>query len=252
MYTLQLTKQSERKSFRFDHGQFIEVSLPGYGESPFDVCSTQEIIKKKLIQLCIRKTGRVTEQIHQLKKGDLIGIRGPYGHGWPTIAELKKKNVLIVGGGIGLIPMRSIIEELAGQPNWQKKLTVFYGARNTSEFIFKDRYGFWKQNCDLRITIDCKEKAWSGCTGVITTLFDQCQVSQDTIALVCGPPIMYKFVIERLKKICIPEKNIFVSLERRMDCGVGICQHCAIGPYYVCKDGPVFRYDKIKDIEGAI
>ncbi|MBU1149168.1 FAD/NAD(P)-binding protein [Patescibacteria group bacterium] len=252
MYTLQLTKSTERNAFRFDHGQFIEVSLPGYGESPFDVCSTQQIINKKLIQLCIRKAGRVTDKIHQLKKGDLVGIRGPYGHGWPTISELKKKNVLIIGGGIGLIPMRSIIEELAGQPNWQKKMTVFYGAKSTKEFIFKDRYTFWRSQADFRITIDSKERAWSGCTGVITNLFNQCEVNKDTVALVCGPPIMYRFVLEKLKKACLPEKNIYFSLERRMDCGVGICQHCAIGPYYVCKDGPVFRYDKIKEIKGAI
>ncbi|MFH1598058.1 MAG: FAD/NAD(P)-binding protein [Patescibacteria group bacterium] len=252
MYTLQLISAAERNSFRFDHGQFMEFSLPGYGESPFDVCSTQEIIKKKLIQVCVRKVGRVTERIHQLKKGDLVGIRGPYGYGWPTISQLKKKNVLVIGGGIGLIPMRSIVEELCGQPDWKKKLTVFYGARNTKEFIFKDRYKYWKQHSDLRITIDCQEKAWAGCTGVITVLFDQCEVNEDTYALVCGPPIMFKFVLAKLKKARLPEKNIFLSLERRMDCGVGICQHCAIGPYYVCKDGPVFRYDKIKNIGGAI
>jgi len=244
----------------FKPGQIIILSIPGIGEAPFAPCNPPD---SKYLELCIRKVGRVTEKIHSLKVGDKVGIRGPYGNGWPIEKnqELRiknqkgKKNLLIVVGGLGLIPLRTLIwgkDKFLGK---DAGIQLFYGAKTPNEFLFINDFEKWRERgIDVCLTIDKECPGWDDCVGVVTTLFDKKECIKDAHAFLCGPPIMYKFVMEKLKEPnhCFDDKDIFMSLERRMHCGIGVCQHCAIGPKYTCKDGPVFSYEKLKIIEGAI
>lgn len=273
-----LTPAGKGTALKFKPGQIIEVSMPGFGEAPFAPCPSSD---SKDLQLCIRKVGLVTNKLHLMKIGDKVGIRGPYGNGWPenchperSASEVKdptrgtlrsaqsdrikqndgiKRNLLIVVGGLGLIPLRYFIWNKDKFLGRDAKIQIFYGARTLKDFLFKSDFDDWrKMGVDLQLTIDKKCPGWSGCIGVVTKLFDQVEIIKNARAFLCGPPIMYRFVLEKLKEHGFADKDIFLSLERRMHCGIGICQHCAIGPYYVCKDGPAFQYDKIKDIKNAI
>jgi len=156
-------------------------------------------------------------------------------------------------GGLGFVPLRSLIlgkEKFFGKDS---KFQIFYGAKNPDEMLFRYEYNRWRENnIELRLTTDKECAGWAGCVGLVTTLFDKFPPAENSRAFVCGPPVMYKSAIAKLKEKNFADEDIFLSLERRMHCAVGVCQHCAVGPYYTCKDGPVFRYDKIKDIEGAI
>ncbi|TSC53418.1 MAG: oxidoreductase FAD/NAD(P)-binding domain-containing protein [Parcubacteria group bacterium LiPW_39] len=164
-----------------------------------------------------------------------------------------KKNILIVVGGIGLIPLRSFIlgkDKFLGK---NAKIQIFYGAKHPNEMLFRYEYDQWRQKgVDLKLTVDKECADWVGCAGLVTALFDKFPVLENARAYLCGPPIMYKFVLEKLKAKGFADEDIFLSLERRIYCGIGVCQHCAVGPYYTCKNGPVFRYDQIKNIQGAI
>jgi NAD(P)H-flavin reductase len=247
--------------FSFKPGQFIELSIPGYGEAPFAPCNAPGT---KYLELCIRDAGRLTHKLHEMKIGERVGIRGQYGNGWPiensqipiTNSQNEKqniKNLLIIIGGLGLVPLRSLIfgkDKFLGK---DAKIQIFYGARLPQEMLFRYEYNNWRSNgVEVRLTIDNKCLDWVGCVGLVTTLFDQYPLVENAKAFLCGPPVMYKSTLTKLKEKGIPDENIFLSLERRMHCGLGVCQHCAVGPYYTCKDGPVFAYDKIKNIPGAI
>lgn len=240
--------------FNFKPGQIIELSIPGYGEAPFVPCSAPGA---KYLELCIRHAGRLTEKLHSLKVGDKVGIRGPYGQGWPVSEnrkqEIGNRNLAIVVGGLGLIPLRTLIlgkEKFLGK---DAKVQVFYGARLPQEMLFRYEYNRWRaKGIEINLTVDKKCLDWVGCVGLVPVLFDKFPLVKNAQAYLCGPPIMYKSVLEKLKEKGFADGDIFLSLERRMQCGLGVCQHCAIGPYYTCKDGPVFRYDQIKNIPGAI
>lgn len=240
--------------FSFKPGQFIELSIPGFGEAPFAPCGAPEA---GYLELCVRRAGALSEKLLSMKKGDKVGIRGPYGHGWPVLADgqslMANRNILIVVGGLGLIPLRTLIlgkDKFLGR---DAKIQIFYGAKNPEEFLFRDEFNAWRKNgIESCLTINKECPGWDQCVGVVTSLFDKHEIASDSSAFVCGPPIMYRFVLEKLKEKAINENNIFLSLERRMHCGLGVCQHCAVGPYYTCKDGPVFPYKRIKDVPGAI
>ncbi|MEK9129901.1 MAG: FAD/NAD(P)-binding protein [Patescibacteria group bacterium] len=245
LFTLQFKKEEDQKNFFFTPGQFIEAGIFGFGEAPFAICSSN--LNENFFQICVRKIGQLTTRLHNCKIGDEIQIRGPYGNGFPEIKNLE--NLLLIGGGIGLIPLRSIIQTIGNTR--QNKIICFYGAKNCNDLLFKNEHKQWKNFLDLHITLDKPDSKWNGNVGLITTLFDKIDLQTMTThqlkAFLCGPPIMYKFVIEKLKELKIPDENIFLSLERRMHCGIGICQHCAIDSKYVCKDGPVFNYKEIKN-----
>jgi len=198
-----------------------------------------------------------------------VGIRGPYGNGWPSLAGHHpaqlgghfNKNLLIVVGGLGLIPLRTLLLDKDKYLPLKTKIQIFYGAKTPEEFLFKNDFDKWReQGIDLKLTIDKQCPGWDGCVGVVTKLFDEYPIVEDAQTFLCGPPIMYKFVLEKIKEKnaglapedAIKDEDIYVSLERRMHCGIGVCQHCAVGSFYTCKDGPVFRYSEIKDIPGAI
>ena len=250
LFTLCFKKKNDQKNFFFTPGQFIEVGLFGFSEAPFVVCSSN--LNNAVFQICVRKVGQLTEKLHSLKIGDEIQIRGPYGHGFPEIEN--SMNLLLIGGGVGLVPLRSVIQTIKDKrQNENNKIILFYGAKNDSELLFKDEYKEWEKFLDLHIILVKPNAEWKGNIGLITTLFNE----SESIAILkakgfqlkvflCGPPIMYKFVIQKLKELEIPDENIFLSLERRMHCGVGMCQHCAVDSKYVCKDGPVFNLCQIK------
>jgi NAD(P)H-flavin reductase len=236
----------------------MELSVPGFTEAPFAYCGS--IYDKKYIEVCVRRAGELTNRMHEMKVGDVVGIRGPYGNGWP-IDKIKNKKVLIVAGGIGIIPFRSLIKSYCSTKSGN--MQIFYGAREKDELIFKNEINDWCKNIEVNITLDKEKEEPYGsrmgnisgiaCNiGLITTLFDKTKVDAEGVALVCGPPIMCKFVVNKLKEKGFKDKDLYLSLERRMECGLGICEHCAVGPYYVCKDGPVFSWEQLRDVKDVI
>lgn len=236
-----LTLSLPYKSFNFLPGQYVFVSLPGFGEAPISICS--DFNEKKFIQLTIRKCGVLTSAVHNLKSGDNLDLRGPYGRPFP-LEKAAGKNVLIVAGGIAIEPVRPIISDALKNPNKYKKLFIFYGAKDEPSLLYSQEYSAWKKIWDLNIALDNPQSS-KYAKGNVTALFDIKEVPNDSIAFVCGPPIMYKFVLAKMLEKGFSPENIYLSLERHMDCGGGVCQHCAIGPYYVCLDGPVFSYAEL-------
>ena len=247
------------EEFDYSPGQFMEVSVMGVGEAPISICSIPS--KKGLIDLCVRNVGRVTNAIHHLDVGSLVGIRGPYGNGFP-MEEMERSNLLLVAGGLGVAPLRSVLQYALKNRAKYKGITVFYGIRTYDTMLFRDEFYNLlaegdKLGCKFYLSYeDAKDKQCllleaehsNRCmTGVVTKLFEKIEVSpKDTYAIICGPPIMYKFVVQELTKSNIPPEKIYMTLERRMKCGIGKCGHCILGDgtsiKYVCKDGPVFTY----------
>ncbi|MBT3690490.1 FAD/NAD(P)-binding protein [bacterium] len=251
LFRLKFVKDQEY--FYFWHGQFAQIGLPGYGEGPFDICSNSNV-STKYFEISVRKVGFLTSKLHKLKKNDYIYVRGPFGKGWPEPKTLAKKNLLLVGGGCGFVPLKSIIEEVSGGYSMSHKVQVFYGCSDENNVLFKDSYGKWLDNdIDLRLIFDKKKPSNNhiqgiSCSfGLITKLFDSVKVVEDASAFLCGPPIMFKFVVAKLLKQGFKEEDIYVSMERKMYCATGVCQHCAMGEKYVCKDGPVFNYPEVKN-----
>jgi NAD(P)H-flavin reductase len=233
------------KGFSFTSGQYVMVSIPGFGEGAISISS--EMNDKKSFQLTVRQVGTLTSAMHKMKKGDILGIRGPYGRPFP-VNSAKGKNILIVVGGCGIPPIRPIILDAVKNPQKYKKVYIFYGSKNEDTLFFKREYPQWNKNCDLVIALENpKTKKYN--KGMVTTLFDIKNIPNDAIAYICGPPIMYKFVIEKMIKQGFDPHDIYMSLERHMDCAQGVCQHCAVGPYYVCKDGPVFSYEELMNFK---
>ncbi|HCW75539.1 MAG TPA: oxidoreductase [Candidatus Marinimicrobia bacterium] len=234
-------------------GQFVEVSLLGVGEAPISV-SSSPTQKKGRFEICVRNVGMLTSVIQKYQVGDAIGIRGPYGHGY-DLDDFRGKDVLIVAGGIGIIPLRSLINYILDCRSEFGKLTILYGAKSPADLLFKDEHSRWRdgKNLDFRCTVDHGDSTWEGNTGVITTLIPDLELElKNTAVAITGPPIMYKFVVMALKSKHLPDQQIFLSLERRMKCGVGKCGHCQINGKYCCQDGPVFCLTEIRKLEEAL
>jgi len=233
-----------------DHepGQFIMVSLLGIGESPISVCSSPS--RRDSFDLCIRAVGKVTRRLHTLKKGDEIGIRGPYGRGFP-VNIITGNDLLIIAGGLGIAPLRSLITYVLDNRRDFGKVHILFGCKEPKEMLFSDELEQWSQRTDLHYacTVDPE---WAGNVGVITTLIPGVDIEPlRTFAAVVGPPVMYTFVIKELLKKGIPKRQILLSFERNMACGNGKCGHCQIQNLYVCQDGPVFNYEQIKNLSEA-
>jgi len=241
-----------RKPLGHTPGQFVEVSIMGMGEAPLSVSSAPD---GKTFEIVVRKVGDLTTKLHTLKPGDKVGIRGPFGNGF-DVDSLKGKNLIFIGGGIGIIPMRSLINYVLDHRKGFGKVAILYGCKEPREVLFKDELAAWDKLPDiehLRTVDKCPDGvSWECEIGVITTLIPKIKFDpKSTIAIVVGPPIMYKFVIRDLLKLGMPEENVIVSLERRMKCGVGKCGHCQINGVYVCKEGPVFNYKDLKNLPEA-
>jgi NAD(P)H-flavin reductase len=234
-------------------GQFVEVSVTGVGEAPISVSSSPT--RPGTFQMVIRRIGNVTQALHKKKVGDKVGIRGPFGTVFPVDTDMKGKNILFIGGGIGLVPLRSAIQYVMDRRKDYGRVIILSGTRSPADRLFSDDLEEWKKQQDVMLleTVDQASPGWKGHVGVITTLFSMVKLTGGPWAsVICGPPIMYKFVIKELRHLQIPNQNIFVSLERRMKCGVGKCGHCQINGLYVCQDGPVFRYKDLFDLQEAI
>ncbi len=235
-------------------GQFVQVSLLGIGEAPISISSSP--LARGTFELVVREVGNLTSAFHRMKAGDRIGIRGPFGKGF-DVEQFLGKDVIFVAGGIGLPPLRSLINTMIhpGRRGDFGRVIVLYGTRTPAEFIFNEERASWEKSRDLEyhVTVDRATAGWNGHVGVITTLIPDLKLDvANTVAAICGPPVMYKFAILALRSKGLRDEQIYVSLERKMKCGVGKCGHCQINNVYVCQEGPVFNYGKIKDLKEAI
>ena len=238
------------KPMHFKAGQFIEMTIPGIGEAPFTPSSSPH--EKSKMDISIMNVGRVTDKIHGLKKGDTVGLRGPYGNEYP-LSDYEGKDVLLVGGGVGLAPLRALFLALIHDVKKYKSITFCCGAKTPGDIIYKesilDKWQKLDKKVNLRVTVDKKDKDWKGKEGLVTTTLDNLKIDlKNSVAVVCGPPIMMKFSTFKLIDIGYKEEQIYLSMEKNMSCGFGKCGHCRIGDFYACKDGPVFRYDKISNL----
>ncbi len=231
-------------SLDYKPGQFMMVSLAGVGEAPFSISSTPS--RPGMLEFCIRKVGRLTGELFKYKENSIIGVRGPYGNGFP-LEKMIGKDILIVVGGLGVAPLRSLLLYILDNRDKFGKFYVLHGARTPAEMLFRKEFFEIKERDDLEcfLTVDNDPTSqWPFNKGVVTDLFPKIKELDpgNTFATICGPPVMYKFVVAEFLKLGIPKHQILMTLERRMHCGIGKCGHCAIGSIYTCLDGPVFSY----------
>ena len=234
------------EEFSFKTGQFIELSVDGIGEAPFTPSSSPLVTQK--LEVTVMKTGYVTDYIHSLRPGVFMGIRGPFGRGYP-VETFFGKEVLILGGGCGLAPIRSLLYALESVKDKLLKVILCYGSKSPADCIYKplfDRLNSTEKFEAYR-TVDKAEEDWDGPVGVATTLLNKIKINiNNSLAVVCGPPIMMKFGTLRLLEMGYRDDQIYLSMEKNMSCGLGKCGHCMMGEFFVCRDGPVFTYDEIK------
>lgn len=237
-----------KEDFFFNTGQFIELTLPGIGEAPFTPSSDPSL--KDKIDVTIMNVGRVTALLHASSKNISLGIRGPYGKGYP-LDTFAGKDILIVGGGVGLAPLRSLLFSLFSEIDKYNKVVLRYGARTSQDLVYKSALPEWakKKKVDVVVTVDVGDATWKGNVGLVTTILKDLPVNlTKAVSVVCGPPIMMKFVTLKLLDLGFRPQDIYLSMEKNMSCGLGKCGHCRIGKYYACKDGPVFTYEQLKDV----
>jgi len=258
----QVTALEKLFEIRFDSGrpsghmpgQFMMVSVPAVGEAPFSISSAPR--DDGSFEMVIRKVGNVTGALFRLEAGAKVGVRGPYGTHFPVDGAMLGKDLLFITGGIGLVPVRSAIQYVLQRRDDYGRIAILHGSRSPAERLFLDEVAEWEARNDVQFieTVDRGDEHWKGHVGVVTTIMPQVEGLDpaNTIVTVCGPPVMYKFVLLELEKLQIPAENTYVSLERRMKCGVGKCGHCQINGLYVCQDGPVFKYADVFDVREAI
>jgi NAD(P)H-flavin reductase len=247
-FTLQFADGSP---FEFQPGQILEIGVMGYGEIPIGIASSPT--RPGTFDVVVRTVGRVSTAINRKDVGDSLLVRGPLGHGFDLDA-LRGQDVLIVAGGIGLCPTRSLIQYILDRRDEFKRFILFYGARDPLQLLFTEDRVHWRASeaVEYHETVDRADVSWTGNVGVIPTLFQTTHLDAGTRVVICGPPVMFKYVIQELDALGIPRENIFVDLERRMKCGVGKCGHCQINDKYCCVDGPVFTFAEIQALEEAI
>lgn len=237
-------------------GQFIEISIPGVGGFPVSPC---DLVHEGLIRSCIRRTGRVTEALYRLETGDAIGLRGPFGNGFP-LELFTGQDALLIAGGLGMAPLRALLKALLNKEP-AGKIILLYGSREPGSLLFRDELiGLSGQGqVDVRFSVDFAETLPGPCGGVfcriglVTELLADLDFNpRKTVAAVCGPPALYRCVLEELALMGLPATKIYATLERRMRCGIGECCHCVAGGHYICKDGPVFSLEQLRGMAGAI
>jgi sulfhydrogenase subunit gamma (sulfur reductase) len=252
LFHIRILNDIDRERFSFLPGQFVMLEVPGYGEVPISISSS--ISQKGFIELCIRKAGVVTSVLHKAQRGAHVGIRGPFGSHFP-MEQMKDHNILLIAGGLGLAPLRAPIFYVTENRSYYRQVHILYGTADPSQLLFEYQYEQWRRidGVNLSIIVDRADKNWIGPVGQVTKLFDKLDVPMDhTYAIVCGPPVMFKFVCNRLSDMGMPRQRMFVSLERRMHCGMGKCCRCNVGSTYVCLDGPVFDYWTVINLKEAI
>jgi sulfite reductase subunit B len=245
--TIKTIRFRPKEPIAFATGQFIELTIPGVGEAPFTPSSKPSV--RDVMEVTVMKVGKVTDKAHELKKGDTIGVRGPLGKGYP-MDKFKGREILVVGGGCGFAPLRSLMYEFFERIGEFKKLSFRGGCKTPRELLYRKEIEGWgeKSELNLRLTVDNGDEEWKGNVGLVTTILDDVDMGREKgIAIVCGPPVAMKFITMKLVEMGFRDDNIYLSMEKNMSCGIGKCGHCRIGTYYACKDGPVFQYSKIKD-----
>jgi len=236
-----------REEFTFESGQFAEYSVFGVGEAPF--CISSSPTRKDHLEFAMQRVGKVTNALHRLGVGAEIGLRGPYGNSFP-LDVLQGKNLVFVGGGIGLAPLRSLIWNVVDNRGRYGKIDIVYGARSPADLCFKYDLDAWEKDGSIGMvtTIDREHPDWTGKVGLVPKVLEEVGPSPDNaVAIVCGPPIMIRFTFPSLAKLGFTPEQMITTLEKRMKCGIGKCGRCNIGNLYVCRDGPVFSYAQIKD-----
>jgi anaerobic sulfite reductase subunit B len=229
---------------KHDPGQFVQMSLPGIGEAPISICSDSD----KFLKLNIREVGNMTNALAKLKEGDTVFVRGPYGKGYP-MEELKGNDLIIIGGGCGVAPLKGIIDYVENHRTDYKDVLLFLGYRSPNDIIFRREVEEWQKKYNVRVTVDKNdhgEFCYNAKTGFVTESLKAAPLSSNgSVVFICGPPVMMRFVTQILKEKGFHDDQIFISAERLMYCGVGVCCHCMIHGKFTCLDGPVFRYDEI-------
>jgi NAD(P)H-flavin reductase len=247
---LDFLNEEDKKVFHFIPGQFCELSILGKGEAPFGIVSAP--IEKNFLKFTINRTGVVTTALHHIEEDEEIGIRGPLGNGFP-LDLFKGKNILLIGGGFAFTTLRSLIVHLLHPENRSvvKDITVIYGARMPGLLLYQRELAEWEKRSDIKlvITVDQGDQDWKGKVGLVPNVLEEvAPSSENTYAILCGPPVMIRFTFPKLIALRFPNERIFTSLERRMKCGIGKCGRCNIGHLYVCKDGPVFSYEQLEKL----
>jgi len=237
-----------REPMAFAAGQFVELTVPGIGEAPFTPSSSPRIAER--MEITIMKTGRVTDRLHDLAAGAEVGLRGPYGRAYP-LDDFKGKEILLAGGGCGVGPLRALLLELIEDLDTYERVILRYGARSPDDLVFREAASRgWDRGdaLDVMITVDAPAPGWDGHVGVLPEILEPEFLAcnpENGVAVICGPPVMMRFTVDKLLERGYRPQDIFLSLERNMSCGVGKCGHCRMGRYHVCIDGPVFSYDEI-------
>ena len=247
-FTFELEPANGAGGAAFSAGQFNMLYVFGIGEVPISISGDPG--KPSRTVHTIRAVGAVTKIMRALKRGSVIGLRGPYGKGWP-IEESRGNDIIIIGGGIGLAPLRPALYRLISEREKYGRVILLYGTRTPADILFHNELERWRGRLDLdvEVTVDRANTSWRGHVGVVTTLIPKASFDPlQTTAFICGPEIMMRFTVLELERRGIPSENIYLSLERSMKCGVGLCGHCQLGPCFICKDGPVFAYNKVKSL----
>ncbi|MDH4231774.1 MAG: FAD/NAD(P)-binding protein [Nitrospirota bacterium] len=256
LYRVQILDPEVRKQFTFLPGQFIMLELPGIGEAPFSISSSPA--RHGDIELCIRTAGNLTQYLSRVERGTRIGLRGPFGTCFP-MEKMHGQNILLIAGGLGLAPLRAPIAYAQDNRSRFSAIDIIYGAKDPSQLLFTYQYDMWRaDDINLSIIVEKPDAAWKGPVGMITKILEEmfkereAAFFKNTYAIVCGPPVMFKFVCTLLTRKDIPMQKMFVSLERRMHCGMGKCCRCNVGSTYTCLRGPVFDYWTVMNLKEAI
>ena len=244
-YWLRFLDTELSDSYSFQPGQFNMLAVPGMGEAAISISSSPSDHQK--VGHTVRFVGNVTNAINRLKVGDVIGVRGPFGTSWP-LEQHRGKDIFIAAGGIGLPPLRPVLYQVMQQRSDFGRVVVIYGARTPADLQFTKEYKAWEEaGIELIVTVDRGDDKWTGLVGVVPLMFYRLRMDpHKSVVYTCGPEIMIRFVIFEALARRISADSIFVSMERNMRCGLGLCGHCQLGPYFVCKDGPVFTYEQLQ------
>lgn len=235
---------------KYSPGQFCMISIPGYGESAISYASCYN--SSDFFELGVRKVGKLTSALSYMKIGDMVGYRGSFGNGYP-MQEMSGKNILIITGGCGIHPFKALVEEIVKHRKNFGHVRMIFGAKNPSSLLYSDKFSEWENHIEVLTTVDATDDKWNGACGIITDLLAKNVTNgKESYGLLCGPPIMFKPSVDILLKSHFNPEHIFISLERKMKCAIGKCQHCVCGGKYVCTDGPVFNYKQILSMPGAI